>query len=175
MPVDFQCGCGRWLRVGDEHAGSQAKCPYCARVVEVPAATALVPTAAGGGAYAPARVGGERFRRVSSAGLWLGITGCAAGVLFFVIAMVAGASARPSYRGGDGASPVLAIFALLLILVGAVTSIMGIVFGAKGMKPENVRYKPHAVGGLVTGIIGTCLAGCILALILIGVAAVMGR
>ena len=37
MPIEFQCsGCGNTLRVPDEHAGRQAKCPVCERISEVP-------------------------------------------------------------------------------------------------------------------------------------------
>ena len=168
MPVSFQCGCGGWLQVGDEHSRGQVNCPHCGRAVAVPAATAPMHVAVPGGACAPAWDGGERLRRVSAAGLWLGITGCASGILFFLVALLAGATAVSSH-GRDGAPTVLAVIALLLALVGAVASIMGIVFGAKGLKAENVRYKPHAVGGLVTGIAGTCIAGCLMAMLAITV------
>jgi hypothetical protein len=111
--------------------------------------------------------------------LWLGIIGTASGVLFFIICLVAAASAQ-SHRygygyGGGGPSPALGIFALLLILVGAATSITGLILGAIGLKKENTRYKAHAIGGLVTGIIGTCIVGCVLGLFLIGIAAISGR
>lgn len=37
MPIDTKCpGCGRLLRVGDEHAGRQARCPACCTIYVVP-------------------------------------------------------------------------------------------------------------------------------------------
>lgn len=37
MPIETQCTtCGKTLRVGDEHAGSQARCPACSSVFVVP-------------------------------------------------------------------------------------------------------------------------------------------
>lgn len=38
MPVTFQCGCGKTLRVKDELAGKRVKCPACGGVAAVPAA-----------------------------------------------------------------------------------------------------------------------------------------
>lgn len=40
MPIEFRCQqCGKLLRVGDESAGRQAKCPSCASVQTIPAAS----------------------------------------------------------------------------------------------------------------------------------------
>lgn len=37
MAIEFNCGtCGSLLRVGDEHAGKQAKCPQCTNVNTIP-------------------------------------------------------------------------------------------------------------------------------------------
>ncbi len=37
MPIDFACtGCQKTLRVGDDTAGKQAKCPQCGTVLQVP-------------------------------------------------------------------------------------------------------------------------------------------
>lgn len=37
MAIETQCtGCGRLLRVGDEHAGKQARCPVCQNIYVVP-------------------------------------------------------------------------------------------------------------------------------------------
>ena len=179
MPVDFPCGCGKWLRVEDQYAGTQVKCPYCGKVLAVPSAPPVLPAVMPGGFPRRAGADSERFRTISMASLWLGIIGTASGVLFFIIGLVAAASAQ-SHRygygyGGGGPSPALGIFALLLILVGAATSITGLILGAKGLNAENTRYKPHAIGGLVTGIIGTCIVGCILGCMLIGFAAFLGR
>ena len=45
MPIESNCqGCGRLLRVGDEHAGKLARCPHCQTIYTVP-----------GGAAAPTR------------------------------------------------------------------------------------------------------------------------
>lgn len=39
MPIEFRCQqCGKLLRVGDETAGKQAKCPSCGSVQTIPAA-----------------------------------------------------------------------------------------------------------------------------------------
>lgn len=39
MPIEFRCHqCGKLLRVGDETAGKQAKCPSCGAVQPIPAA-----------------------------------------------------------------------------------------------------------------------------------------
>jgi hypothetical protein len=40
MPIETQCTtCGKTLRVGDEHAGSQARCPVCNTVYTVPSSS----------------------------------------------------------------------------------------------------------------------------------------
>ncbi len=36
MPILFNCGCGRSLRVGDEHAGTHVRCPACGNPTTVP-------------------------------------------------------------------------------------------------------------------------------------------
>lgn len=36
MPINFDCSCGKTLRVPDEHAGRRVKCPACAVVSTVP-------------------------------------------------------------------------------------------------------------------------------------------
>ncbi len=36
MPIEFQCSCGRTLRVKDEMAGKRAKCPGCEQALTVP-------------------------------------------------------------------------------------------------------------------------------------------
>ena len=37
MPIEFQCsGCGKTLRVQDEHAGESAKCPECDTITLIP-------------------------------------------------------------------------------------------------------------------------------------------
>ncbi|MDY3561871.1 DUF308 domain-containing protein [Gemmata sp. JC673] len=38
MPIIFDCGCGKTLRVPDQHAGKHVKCPACNGVAAVPAA-----------------------------------------------------------------------------------------------------------------------------------------
>ena len=40
MPIEVQCdGCGKTLRVGEEFAGQQAKCPSCQNIFTVPDAS----------------------------------------------------------------------------------------------------------------------------------------
>jgi hypothetical protein len=49
MPIESRChGCGKLLRVADEHAGKQARCPGCGYVYHVPtpASTPAINTAA---------------------------------------------------------------------------------------------------------------------------------
>ncbi len=42
MPFETKCqGCGRQLRVGDEHAGKKARCPHCGAIFDVPTDVAL--------------------------------------------------------------------------------------------------------------------------------------
>ncbi len=61
MPIDFACsGCNKTLRVGDENAGKQAKCPQCGAVLQVPlssgnssAAFTPPPPAAGAPSFNP--------------------------------------------------------------------------------------------------------------------------
>jgi len=36
MPISFQCGCGRTLRVKDELAGRKVRCPECSTILAVP-------------------------------------------------------------------------------------------------------------------------------------------
>ena len=44
MPIQVSCGCGKHLRVPDEHAGKRVRCPICGEIQTVPEAT--MPTAA---------------------------------------------------------------------------------------------------------------------------------
>ena len=45
MPIEMTCeSCGQQLRVSDEHAGKQARCPACKAVMSVPAAALGVST-----------------------------------------------------------------------------------------------------------------------------------
>lgn len=47
MPITLACGCGRTLRVGDEHAGRRIKCPACGAVTDLaPPPPAPAPPAA---------------------------------------------------------------------------------------------------------------------------------
>lgn len=45
MPIESNCqGCGRLLRVGDEHAGKLARCPHCQTIYTVPSASFRPPS-----------------------------------------------------------------------------------------------------------------------------------
>jgi hypothetical protein len=47
MPIETRCnGCGKLLRVADEHAGKQARCPGCGNVYAVPNLQAAAPNPA---------------------------------------------------------------------------------------------------------------------------------
>ncbi|HZY86689.1 MAG TPA: hypothetical protein VFE78_17775 [Gemmataceae bacterium] len=36
MPIPLTCACGRSLRIKDEYAGKQGKCPGCGAVLDIP-------------------------------------------------------------------------------------------------------------------------------------------
>src|SRR5262245_33210668 len=36
MSIEFACGCGKKLKIADEHAGKKIKCPACKAVLTVP-------------------------------------------------------------------------------------------------------------------------------------------
>jgi len=36
MPISFQCGCGRTLRVKEELAGRKIRCPQCSSILTAP-------------------------------------------------------------------------------------------------------------------------------------------
>ena len=56
MPIEALCpGCGRKLRVADEHAGRQARCPMCQAIYTVPAPGDAVRDAAGRGIHTEAK------------------------------------------------------------------------------------------------------------------------
>ena len=40
MAITFNCTCGQQLQVDDEHAGAQAQCPECNKVLAVPSPSA---------------------------------------------------------------------------------------------------------------------------------------
>jgi hypothetical protein len=40
MPIDVSCACGRRLRIAEEYAGRQGRCPACGRTFDLPAAAA---------------------------------------------------------------------------------------------------------------------------------------
>src|SRR6516225_1285115 len=42
MSIDLTCSCGRQLRVADEFAGRQGRCPACGAILEIPQRDALV-------------------------------------------------------------------------------------------------------------------------------------
>lgn len=42
MPIDLTCSCGKQLRVADEHAGRQGRCPICGAVLDIPERQAVV-------------------------------------------------------------------------------------------------------------------------------------
>ena len=49
MPIEIKCThCGATLRVADEHAGKNARCPECATVVPIPSATPGFPPSRSG-------------------------------------------------------------------------------------------------------------------------------
>lgn len=50
MPIESRCeGCGKLLRVADEHAGKLARCPECGHVYTVPSAASSTETSPGSG------------------------------------------------------------------------------------------------------------------------------
>jgi ribosomal protein S27E len=58
MPIDVRCeGCGRQLRVSDEHAGKSLRCPACNHISKAPSAPnhALLETIASSRAASPVR------------------------------------------------------------------------------------------------------------------------
>jgi hypothetical protein len=46
VAIIIECPCGKNLRIGDEHAGQQGRCPVCSRVLDIPAADTPHPLAA---------------------------------------------------------------------------------------------------------------------------------
>jgi ribosomal protein S27E len=48
MAIEFRCTqCHKLLRIGDDAAGKQAKCPECGAILPVPAAGAALPVVFG--------------------------------------------------------------------------------------------------------------------------------
>jgi hypothetical protein len=72
MPIETLCqGCGKRLRVADEHAGKLAKCPQCQAVYTVPQSP--VAAAWGGGAASDSPLGvGDRWHLKTPDGLTFG-------------------------------------------------------------------------------------------------------
>jgi hypothetical protein len=72
MPIESTCqGCGKRLRVADEHAGKLAKCPQCQAVYTVPQSS--VAAALGAGAVTSAAgPGGDRWHLKTPEGLTFG-------------------------------------------------------------------------------------------------------
>jgi hypothetical protein len=72
MPIESTCqGCGKRLRVADEHAGKLAKCPQCQAVYTVPQSS--VAAALGAGAVTSAAgPGGDRWHLKTQEGLTFG-------------------------------------------------------------------------------------------------------
>lgn len=72
MPIETNCqGCGKRLRVSDEHAGKLAKCPQCQTVYTVPSSPQAV--ALGAGAISPAGPpGADRWHMKTTDGLTFG-------------------------------------------------------------------------------------------------------
>ncbi len=78
MTIEFECQCGKRLRVKDEHAGKKVKCPACGEPLVVPRSKQSARTeTAGDSARASARgvinppcrfkftgTGGELFKEV---------------------------------------------------------------------------------------------------------------
>ncbi len=47
MPITITCSCGKTLRVKDELAGTQGRCPNCGTIIDVPKNTEAIPTLSG--------------------------------------------------------------------------------------------------------------------------------
>jgi hypothetical protein len=43
MAIDLTCPCGKKLRIGEEYAGKQGRCPVCTRVLDIPSPGTAVP------------------------------------------------------------------------------------------------------------------------------------
>src|SRR5687768_8025488 len=68
MAISFACpGCGKKLKVGDEHAGKKSKCPGCGQVVAIPAAGAAVASGAAAGVKPAARPAAAVAAKASAA------------------------------------------------------------------------------------------------------------
>lgn len=114
MSVEFNCpACGRALRVGDEFAGKQARCPGCRQVMTVPAQQAASapagrpenagPTPEASPHREPAAAG-TRPRRLT----WLWIAGAgvvAAGLLAVLVVTLARSSGPSPGDAGGTAAP----------------------------------------------------------------------
>ena len=43
MPIELQCPCGKRLRMNEEAAGQQGKCPVCGAILDIPLPEPVVP------------------------------------------------------------------------------------------------------------------------------------
>lgn len=72
MPIETVCqGCGKRLRVGDEHAGKLAKCPQCQAVYTVPQ-SAVAASWGAGASTSSALSAGDRWHLKTPDGLSFG-------------------------------------------------------------------------------------------------------
>jgi DNA-directed RNA polymerase subunit RPC12/RpoP len=100
--------------------------------------------------------------RAANAGLTCGVFGLGLFlVLFFLfMSLVSHHPSRDSARG-------VAAVSLLIVLASFILSLLGVVFGARGMSPVNDYNRGMGIAGLVCGIVGLVL-NCFCGLALLG-------
>ena len=149
MPIEFVCpGCRNVLRVPDEHAGKQARCPECQLVSQIPlvavdgqplhAEPPVVPQPTEnpyGGSMIPA-TGNMPFQphRGTQLLIWGIVSLCCCNLLGLVPLLMANADLAamdrgemdPSGRGITQAARVLGIVALVIFGLGVVLQILSI-------------------------------------------------
>ena len=109
------------------------------------------------------------FRRRSRLALWLGIVGAALSVLigagFYIIGTLV--------QGGRQAAvpQVFGVVLIALVFVAVAASLTALVLGAMGLSRRNTAHRRTAITGFVLGIVGTCLSGCCVGLVVLGVGA----
>ena len=104
MMIEFNCACGQSLQVGDDLAGKKARCPFCYKVLNVPAPESVPATAppatlpAEAGAGKPATAGKPSREKRPSADWRIA-------VVVIVLAIVAGILLWRNLSTAPGPSP----------------------------------------------------------------------
>ncbi len=161
--IQFKCGsCGREIKVKDEYAGRQGKCPGCGTIVTVPAAQVAAPAGATGATAPPLSPAPQPGAPQPG--------GAQPGAPFPGMSpapyQYAPPQAAPS-KGQATAALVLGLCSIFIPGAGAICAILALVFGIMALS-RKMPGKGMAIGGVITAGVGVVAQVGVFALMIYG-------